>query len=207
LTKVFVERHDDVVTSATLELVERDGQVKAALAPIRRRLLGLLRDPASATELAGRTGLSRQKVNYHVRVLEQAGLVELVETRQRRGCTERVLRATADELVVDPRILASGERLRSRDRYAAEHLVDAAADVVRSVSRLRAGAAAADRRLLTFTVETDITFGQPADVHAFTDALAEAVADLAERYGSADGQRFRLLVGGHPATRGEDDHE
>ena len=196
-----------MVTSAAVELLERDGQVKAALAPIRRRLLELLRQPASATELAGRTGLSRQKVNYHVRVLERAGLVELVETRQRRGCTERVLRATADELVVDPRILAPRERLRSRDRYAAEHLVDAAADVVRSVSRLQAGASAADRRLLTFTVEADIIFGQPADVHAFTDALAEAVADLAGQYGSADGQRFRLLVGGHPATRGEDDHE
>ena len=188
-------------------LVERDGQVKVALSPIRRRLLGLLQRPASAVELGRQTGLARQKINYHLRVLERAGLVELVETRQRRGCVERVLRATADELVVDPSILAPGERLRSRDRFAAEHLVDAAADVVRAVSRLRAGADASAKRLLTFTVEAEVTFGQPADVHAFADGLADAIADLAERFGSSDGQRFRLMVGGHPATRGEDDHE
>lgn len=187
---------------AAMELLERDGQVKAALSPIRRQLLTLLGEPASAAELARRTGIARQKLNYHLRVLEEAGLVELVETRQRRGCVERVLRATADELVVDPRILAPGERLRSRDRYAAEHLVGAAADVVRTVSRLQAGADAAQKRLLTFTVEADITFGAPADVHAFTDALAAAVAELGERFGSDQGQRFRLLVGGHP-TKGD----
>ena len=187
---------------AAMELLERDGQVKAALSPIRRQLLTLLGEPAFAAELARRTGIARQKLNYHLRVLEEAGLVELVETRQRRGCVERVLRATADELVVDPRILAPGERLRSRDRYAAEHLVDAAADVVRTVSRLQAGADAAQKRLLTFTVEADISFGAPADVHAFTDALAAAVAELGERFGSDQGQRFRLLVGGHP-TKGD----
>ena len=187
---------------AAMELLEREGQVKAALSPIRRQLLTMLGEPASAVELARRTGIARQKLNYHLRVLEEAGLVELVETRQRRGCVERVLRATADELVVDPRILAPGERLRSRDRYAAEHLVDAAADVVRTVSRLQAGADAAQKRLLTFTVEADISFGAPADVHAFTDALAAAVAELGERFGSDQGQRFRLLVGGHP-TKGD----
>ncbi|MFT4294858.1 MAG: winged helix-turn-helix domain-containing protein [Micropruina sp.] len=193
--------------AAAMELLHQDGQVKAALAPIRRQLLELLCEPASATELARQTGLSRQKLNYHLRVLERAGLVELVETRQRRGCVERVLRASADQLVVDPGILAPGERLRSRDRYAAEHLVDAASDVVRTVSRLRAGAESAQKRLLTFTVEAEVTFGQPADVHAFADALAASVAELAERFGSDQGQRFSLLIGGHPATREDHDHD
>lgn len=191
------------MAAAAIELLDQDGQVKAALAPIRRRLLELLRQPASATKLAKQTGLTRQKLNYHLRVLERAGLVELVETRQRRGCVERVLRATAAELVVDPRILARGERVRSRDRYAAEHLIGAASDVVRSVSRLRAGADAAGKRLLTFTIEADVTFAQPADVHAFTDALAAAVAELAAEHGSDQGQRFRLVLGGHP-SRGDD---
>mgnify|MGYP006368583407 CR=1 FL=1 len=189
-----------------VELLEQHEQVKAAISPIRRRLLDLLREPASAAQLARSTGLARQKLNYHLRVLEQAGLVELVETRQRRGCVERVLRATAGELVVDPRLLAAGQRLRSRDRFAAEHLVDAAADVVRTVSRLRAGAEAADQRLLTFTVEAEVSFGRPADVHAFADALATSVAELAERFGSEQGQPFRLVIGGHPRGR-ETDHE
>ena len=186
-----------------MALLDTPERVACALPDLRRRILERLREPASAAELAREFGIPRQKLNYHLRVLERAGLVELVETRQRRGCVERVLRATAAELVVDPRILAPGERVRSRDRYAAEHLIGAASDVVRSVSRLRAGADAAGKRLLTFTIEADVTFAQPADVHAFTDALAAAVAELAAEHGSDQGQRFRLVLGGHP-SRGDD---
>lgn len=184
----------------SVQLLARSDQIRAALPPIRRQLLGLLGEPASASELARRTGIARQKINYHLRVLEQVGLVELVETRARRGCTERVLRATSDELVIDPQAMGPSTTVRSRDRFAAEHLADAAARTVRDVTRLRHGAERTDRRLLTFTVEADVTFGQPADVHAFTADLAQAISELAARHGSTEGRRYRVVVGGHPAT-------
>jgi DNA-binding transcriptional ArsR family regulator len=184
-------------------LVAADRQVKAALPPLRRRLLHLLDEPASAAELARRTGLPRQKINYHLRVLEAAGLVRLVETRARRGCLERVLQASADELVVDPQLVDRRDRVRSADRHAAEHLVDAAADTIRTVSRLRAGADAAGRRLLTFTLETEVAFAQPADVHAFTDQLATALAEISERFATRGGRPYRVVVGGHP--KGQED--
>jgi DNA-binding transcriptional ArsR family regulator len=198
LTKIIVEW--EIVRVTSVQLLARSDQIKAALPPIRRQLLGLLGEPASASELARRTGIARQKINYHLRVLEQVGLVELVETRARRGCTERVLRATSDELVIDPQAVGPSTTVRSRDRFAAEHLADAAARTVRDVTRLRHGAERTDRRLLTFTVEADVTFAQPADVHAFTADLAEAISDLATRHGSTDGRRYRVLVGGHPAA-------
>ena len=62
---------------------------EASLDPIRARLLAQLREPASASGLAERFGLPRQKVNYHLRLLEQHGLVELVEERRKGNCTER----------------------------------------------------------------------------------------------------------------------
>lgn len=183
-------------------LLAREDEIRAALPPLRRQLLTLLHEPSSASELARRTGVARQKINYHVRVLEDAGLVELVETRARRGCTERVLRATSAELVVDPAVVGGSDRVRSRDRHAAEHLADVAAATVRDVTRLRAGAERAKRRLLTFTLETEIEFAQPADVHAFTQALAESVAELSDRYSRSGGRRYRVVVGGHPAVKG-----
>ena len=73
-------------------------------------MLELLREPLSATEVAARLGESRQRVNYHVRALERGGLVELVEERPRRGCTERVVRATADAVVVEPTVVGSSGR-------------------------------------------------------------------------------------------------
>ena len=48
-------------------------------------------------------GISRQTANYHLRVLETHGLVELVEERVRGSKAERVLRATASSFVISPR--------------------------------------------------------------------------------------------------------
>ena len=94
-----------------------------ALSPARRRLLDALHQPRSATQVADVVGMTRQQANYHLRVLESAGLVELVETRQRRGCTERILRATAGAFVVDPAVMQPAGTAPHRDRHAAEHLV------------------------------------------------------------------------------------
>lgn len=184
-----------------MQLVEDPGAVRAALSPVRRALLDLLREPMSATGAAARLGFSRQRVNYHLTVLERAGLVELVEVRPRRGFGERVLRTVAD-LVVDPEVLGAPQSsLAARDRFAAAHLVAVAGHVVRDVTRMRSAAEARQQRLLTFTVETEIGFEQPADVHRFTDELAEAVAGLARRYHRPEGRVYRLIIGGHPAAQ------
>ena len=120
-------------------LLEEPDTLRGALAPLRRRLLVRLSEPASATELAPEFGVSRQKLNYHLRKLEDAGLVELVAVRQRRGFTERVLRARADAYVIDPALV--GHRNKNRgDRHAADHLVDVAATTVREVARMQSAA-------------------------------------------------------------------
>ena len=191
-----------------LRLLDDPDELAGALTPLRRRVLAALTEPASATELAPALGLTRQKVNYHLRVLEQFGLVELVELRQRRGCMERVLQRTGD-LVVDPALLQSpprtehgapGARVAARDRHTAEHLISVASRTVRDVTRMQSAAAQQHRRLLTFTVEADVAFAEPADVHRFTDELAAALAELATSYHSPTGRRYAVTVGGHPAT-------
>ncbi len=183
-----------------MALVDDPDRLLAGLSPVRRRVLDALSEPASATALAERTGLSRQQVGYHLKVLERAGLVELVELRQRRGFTERVLRRSAQAFVVDPDVLPRG-RVRERDRHAADHLVGTASGVVRDVTRMQAAAQARGQRLLTFTLETEVALAQPSDVHAYTDALAEAVAEVTRRFHSPGGRRHRVVVGGHPAPR------
>ena len=184
-------------------LLHEPAQVHVALSPPRRRLLEALHDPMSATQVADVVGMSRQQANYHVRVLERAGLVELVEERQRRGCTERILRATSGAFVVDPAVLQPpGE---TGDQFAAEHLVSVAADVVCDVARMQSAAERAGTRLLTFTIETEVGFAEPADVHEFTTALADAVAAVAHRFHKPDGRRYRLVAAGHPSPRPEED--
>jgi DNA-binding transcriptional ArsR family regulator len=189
---------------ASTGFVDDPDRVRAALSPLRRELLRRLEQPASATELAAAMGQPRQKVNYHLRMLEAAGLVELVEERRRRGCIERIMRASAQAFVVDPTMLGARSRLVERDQFAAEHLVETAAATVRDVSRMQSAAAKQDKRLLTFTIETDVAFAEPADVHRFTDALARAVANTAAEHGTRDGGRpYRIVVGGHPTPASE----
>ena len=191
-----------------IDLLDRPEQVLVALAPFRRELLERLREPASATELAAELGLSRQRVNYHLKALEAAGLVTLVEELPRRGFTERVLQATADRFIVDPAVVTP-ERLvdavEALDQHAAEHLVAAASHTVREVTRMQAAAQRRQERLLTFTVEADVAFAEPADLEAFTEALAEAVATTAARFHTAGGRRYRLIAAAHPAPAPEED--
>ncbi|WP_211225447.1 ArsR/SmtB family transcription factor [Amycolatopsis nigrescens] len=183
------------------DLLEEPERLRHALSPLRRRLLTRLRTPASAPELAAELEMPRQRVGYHLRQLEDAGLVELVEQRQRRGCVERVLRATADAFVVDPAVLDRHTERRSDDRHAAEHLIDVASRTVRDLARMQAAAERQDTRLLTFTLETEVRFGAPADVHTFTEALADAIAGVVAAFDTPEGKPYRLIGAGHPAPR------
>ena len=182
-------------------------RVRVALTPVRRDLLKRLRTPSSASQLAAELELPRQRLNYHLKELEKAGLIELVEQRQRRGCVERILRTRPGALVIDPTVV-TGEFTKIHDQYAAEHLVGVAATTVRDVARMQTGAAQADKRLLTFTLETEVRFAQPSDVHAFTEELAAAMEQVVKRYDRAGGRPYRMVALGHPAsavTPGESD--
>jgi DNA-binding transcriptional ArsR family regulator len=161
-----------------------------------------LREPASAVTLAARLGESRQRVNYHVRALERGGLVELVEERRRRGCIERIVRATARAVVVDPDAIGDLDTVaRTQDRFAADTLLALAARTVSNVAGMRGRAEAQGRRLVTFAVEADVGFERPEDIERFADALAKRVAVLAAEFGTEGGRRYRVVAGGHPAPR------
>lgn len=64
--------------------------------PARLQALVLFEQrPASARELAPIVGLSPSATLYHVRKLRDAGLIEQVDSRQRRAFVERVWRTSA----------------------------------------------------------------------------------------------------------------
>ncbi|WP_033290595.1 ArsR/SmtB family transcription factor [Amycolatopsis jejuensis] len=65
-------------------------QLRAVNNLVRHRVLAVLRDgPATITQIADRLDLAKGSSSYHVRVLERAGLVHVVRTRQVRGVIER----------------------------------------------------------------------------------------------------------------------
>src|SRR5215472_10773697 len=91
----------------TTQVLSDSAAVEVALDPIRASILEALAEPGSATTVAASVGLTRQKVNYHLKALEAHGLVEPAETRSWGGITERFVRRSARHLVVSPDVLQS----------------------------------------------------------------------------------------------------
>ena len=186
-----------------VEVIDDPAAAVVALDPVRARLLAALAEPGSASTLATRTGLTRQKVNYHLRSLEAHGLVRQVSERHWGGLVERILVASAASYVVSPAALgeAASDPARAPDRLSARYLIALAARVVREVAELVRRADRQHRRLATLALDAEVRFRSPAERAAFTDDLAAAVAALAARYhdpAAADGRSYRLVVAAYP---------
>jgi DNA-binding transcriptional ArsR family regulator len=194
-------------------VIENPMAAEASLDPVRARLLAELAEPASASTLAGKVGLSRQKVNYHLRALERHGLVQLVEERRKGNMVERVMRATAASYVISPAALGAvaPDPDRSPDQLSAMWLIALAARLVREVGELIARAKRARRPLATFAIDTEIRFASAAERTAFVAQLSEAVEALLVTYHdehAPGGRKHRLLVALHPSiTRPDAGHE
>ena len=178
----------------------------SALDPVRSRLLAALSEPGSASTVAKKLGLSRQKANYHLRDLEQHGLVELVEERRRGNMVERVLRASAPAFVISPAALAelAPDPDRSPDQLSARWLLALAARLLREVGELVHGARKAGKPLATFAVDGEVRFATAADRAAFAEELGLAVRELVARYhdeGAPGGRRHRVIVALHPSLK------
>ena len=187
-------------------VIDDPGAAEVALDPVRARLLAALAEPGSATTLARQVGLTRQKVNYHLRALERHGLVELVEERRKGNVTERVLRATAASYVISPNALAAVEPDpgRSPDPLSARWLLAVAARLVRDVGDLITGAGRARKEVATFALDGEVRFASAADRAAFAEELTGAVTSLVAKYhdeSAAGGRAHRVVVAVHPTVR------
>jgi DNA-binding transcriptional ArsR family regulator len=101
--------------------VRRPDQFRAVGDPTRQKIISLLSERAATTsQLAEALGQPKGSVGHHLKVLEEAGLIRVVRTRQVRAITEKYYGRTArlfmfmDESspeAVDFLLLAMSERV------------------------------------------------------------------------------------------------
>src|SRR4051812_47433932 len=141
-------------------VIDDPAAAEASLDPIRSRLLAELAEPGSASTIAPRVGLARQKVNYHLRALESHGLIELVEERRKGNCTERVLQATAGSYVISPSALAAvaPDPSRRPDQRSSRWLLAVAGRLVREVGELISASGAAGKPVATLGIDSEVRF-------------------------------------------------
>jgi DNA-binding transcriptional ArsR family regulator len=193
-------------------VIEDPEAAEVSLDPTRSRLLAELAEPGTATSLAGKLGVPRQNLNYHLKALERHGLVELVEERKKGNMTERVLRATALSYVISPAALdgVQPDPSRAPDRLSARWLIAVTARAVRDVGQLVAGATKARKRLATFAMDGEIRFASAADRAAFAEELAGAVTSLVSKYHDETaprGRDHRVIVAVHPSLKDDQQSE
>jgi DNA-binding transcriptional ArsR family regulator len=189
-----------------IAVIEDPAAAEVSLDPIRARLLAELSEPGSATMLAAKVGLPRQKVNYHLKTLEAHGLVEMIEERRKGNVNERIMRATAASYVISPTALASVEPdpSRSPDQLSASWLLAVAARLVRDIGALMTGAAKARKRVATFAIDGEVRFASAADRAAFAQELSGAVTALVSKYHDESAERgrdHRIVVAVHPSMK------
>jgi len=186
-----------------VQVIENPAAAASALDPVRSQLLAELAQPASAAALANRLGIPRQKLNYHLRMLESHGLVEVAEKRRWGGLTERLLVATATSYMVSPAAMGAvgADPQRSADRLSASYLIALAARIVRELSSLLRRAEETNKRLATLAIDTEVRFRSPAERAAFTEELSTAITNLVSKNhdpAAIGGRSHRLVIVAHP---------
>ena len=188
---------------STVRVVDDPRHAALLAAPTRRRILETLSEPGSASTVARSLGLGRQLVAYHLRQLESAGYVELVRTERRRGCVERIVRRTAQYLVISQDVFgAQGiDPRKVKDKFSSSYLIAIASRMAKEVGEAQVAAERAGRPVATLSADVEVRLRSPGEREAFANELLDAITRLVDKYHDADcsnGRSYRLVVGAHP---------
>src|SRR2546427_4178684 len=97
----LVEETSQGASGREVELLDRPERVAPLSSPLAWRILQeLAKTPDYPNALAGRLKVHEQKVYYHVRRLEAAGLLPLLRAEPKRGASARVLAPTAEAFAI-----------------------------------------------------------------------------------------------------------
>jgi DNA-binding transcriptional ArsR family regulator len=170
-------------------VVSEPAQLRALGDEVRTKIVALLRDrAASTTELAAKLGIPKGTAGHHLKVLERAGLVRVVRTRQVRAMTERYYGRVARLFVI-----------RCDDEGGDDELVPFLA-----ATQLRA---AADELAASGIVSTQgliHTRLSPADARRFVRRLEKLVSDFRTSE-DPDGVPMGLAIALYPQARRDGD--
>ena len=198
-----------------IECVTVERRAAVLLDPLRLRILREARAPASATEIAARLGMPRQKVNYHVRALAQARFLRRAGQQRKRNLIERRYQATARAYVLSPEILGPlrADARQVADAFSAAYLLALTSQSQAELGRAIAAAHRQGKPLATWSVSAEMRFESAAQRAGFAHALEQAIAVVMGRHASpatlsggaaGPGRPYRLILGCYPIPPEQD---
>ncbi|HSF15288.1 MAG TPA: helix-turn-helix domain-containing protein [Vicinamibacteria bacterium] len=190
-------------------LIEDTGRAGALLHPLRIDVLKRLAEPSSCPEVAKDLTESTQKVYYHVKILEGAGLVNRVGERRVRGIVEGIYQARAKSYWLSPRLVGRiGGGGRARDHLSLGFLLTLAEEIQTDVARLAERAEKETTPSLGLSAEIELRDAGERD--ALRTEVREFFESLAQKYGRLDSSPekigtdiFRLTLVCYPKEENE----
>jgi DNA-binding transcriptional ArsR family regulator len=179
------------------------------LQPLRLEILRLARAPVSASELSLRLGLSRQRVNYHVRLLARGGFLRRAGRRRRRNMIEQRYVASARAFLLSPELLGAvgADWRRIEDTASAGYLLALGCQMESDVIRVWRETEKTGKGVATLSLKSQFRFESLEQTERFTRALQEAVVRVVTEHTSpnlrpdgspAAGRPYRLVLGCYP---------
>ncbi len=183
--------------------IEDAAQAATLLQPLRLDLLKRMAEARSCVELAQQVGQTPQKVYYHVKMLEQAGLVERTGERKVRGIVEGFYRARARSYWLSPQLVGQvGGKRKAQEQLSLGFLLNLAEELQSDIGHL---ADRADKDIPSLGLSMQIALRDGKQRAAFMADLQQTLQTLAAKYsiGEAnpppgDGQTFRLVIACYP---------
>lgn len=196
-----------MTTRSRVEVLEDPDRVAALAHPLRVAILDALREPNSASGVARAISETRQKTNYHVKALLDAGLLKPVGERRRGNFVEQLYQSVAPTFLVAPAIAWSDDRRAAalRAQLPLEHLVRVGERLQRDAIGLLDRAAFDGDDIPAAAVEAEVRFADEDARAAFLEEYLAAIKPLLKKYGSRRGDQYRVALAVYPdPDRGED---
>lgn len=188
----------------SIDTLER---AQALLHPLRVRLLALAAEPVSAVELARELGETPQKINYHLKELEKAGLLKKVREEKVRNLTKAYYQVQARSLLFSPGFVAErGADARvARDQVSLHNLLGLSHELERDVIGLLNRSKSEGMAAASLGAKAELAFPDGEARRGFLEAYVSMLDELVRRFGAREGspanERYTALLAVYP-TRG-----
>ena len=194
----------NIQQQASVQVLEDPEALQVLGNPLRVQILEALREPASAAAVARQIGQPRQKVNYHLKELEGAGLVRQISERRVGNFVESIFQAVARSFLVSPEVAWSDPRRFEtlKRQHSLRTLVVLGERLQRDAAVLVDRAAFAGEEIASASVTAAARFAGEDDREAFLGEYLKMTAELLNRYGKKEGEPYRVVLAAYPETEG-----
>lgn len=192
--------------------IETVDQAAALLHPVRIDLLQRMDVPRTCPDLADEFHTTPQKIYYHIKALEKAGLVTRVQERKVRGVMEGYYQARAKSYWLAPSLVGQvGSQQAARDQTSLRFLLGLAEEVQKDIGRL-GQQSEVGANVPSLGLSAQIYLPDSSRRADFLQDVQTLFQDLARKYGLPPdelggdlvGKMFRLIMACYPAVEMDD---